>query len=62
MCVNFSVFLLLKYNENNVLFSKITQNKVKGPFFLTKCLFCYAMLGGCPYLLNKTLDKVYSDR
>ena len=43
-------------------FTKTTQNKVKGPFFLGKCPFCYVMVGDCPYFLNKALDQVYSNK
>ena len=48
----------LKCNENAVFFFKNTQNKEKGPLLFKKWSFCYA--DGCPYLLNKALDKVYS--
>ena len=53
----FSERLLLKYNENTVFFFKITQNKEKIP--LEDCTFCHVKFGGCPYLLNKTLNKIY---
>ena len=58
MCVYFLELLLLKCNENAVLFFKITQDKVNGLFFLEKCPFCNIVFGGCPYFLNKVLDKV----
>ena len=45
---NFSEHLLLKCNENAVLFFEITQNKVKCPFYLENGFFCYVMFGGCP--------------
>ena len=62
MCINFPELLLLKDNGNVVFFSKTTPNKVKGPFFLEKCPFCYVMFGGCPYILNTTLIKKYSNK
>ena len=62
MCVHFSELLLLKCNEISVFFFKITKNKIKCPFFLEKSPFCYVMFGGCPYFLNKTLDKVDSNK
>ena len=62
MRVRFSELLLLKCNENAVLFLKTTQNKLKDSFFLEKYPFCYVMFGGCPYHLNKNLYKVYSNK
>ena len=50
------------WNENPVFFFKITQNKVKSPFFLDKCPFYYVMFGGCPYILNMTQDKAYNNQ
>ena len=35
---------------------KINQKSL----FIEKCPFCYDIFEGCPYFLNKTLDKVYS--
>ena len=46
----------------NFLANCFTQNKVKGPFSLEKCPFCYVIIGGHPYFLNKTLDKVYNNQ
>ena len=62
MCIHISQLLFLKCNENVIFFSKTNKNKVKGPFILKKCPFCYVMLGGCPDFLNKALDQVYSNK
>ena len=51
MFEQFPDLLLLKCDENAVFFCKITQNKVKGSFFIEKCSFCYAIFGGCPNFL-----------
>ena len=39
-------------------FSKITQNKVKGSFFLEKGTFIYVLFDYCHYFLNETMDKI----
>ena len=60
--VHFSEILFLKLNENAVPIFKITQNKLKVLFFLEKYPFCYVMFRGCPYFVNKTVDKVDSNK
>ena len=62
MYIYLPILVLFKCNENVVLFSKTTQNKVKGLIFLEKYPFCYVMFGVCPYFLNKALDQVYSNK
>ena len=58
ICVNFSELLLIKCNENYFFHFKITQNKVKEPFFSKSALFVIML-----YLeANKTLDKAYSNQ
>ena len=48
----------LKCNKNASFSFKNTQNKENDPLLSEKLsFFCYA--GGCPYFLNKALDKVY---
>lgn len=51
---NFSELLLLKYNENAVF---VFSFKL---FFIEKWPFCYFMFIGYPYILEKSLDKVYN--
>ena len=59
MCIHFfSEMLHLKCNEHAVFFLEVTRNEVNGSFFLEKGPFCDVMFGGCPYFINKTLDKV----
>ena len=59
MWVNFAKLLLLELNENAVFCLTITQNKVKGPFFLKSFFFILlALVVGCLCFLNKILDKI----
>ena len=44
ICFHFLEFILLKRVENAVFFFKITQNKVKVPFFLKRALFIMLLL------------------
>ena len=60
--VHFLELLLLKCNENAALYFEIIQKKVKGYFYIERGPFRYVMLGGCPYFLNETLDKKYSNQ
>ena len=61
MQVCFLELVLLKRNENGTIFLKISQYKVESLFFLEKCPSCYVIFGGCPYFLNRTLNKVCSN-
>ena len=60
MCIHFPEMLLLKCNKNVVFFSKTTQNKVQGPFFLEKCTFCHVWW--LFLFSDKTLDQVYNNK
>ena len=59
--VHFWELLLSKNNENAAFIFKITQHKVKDPLF-SFLAFCCVMIGGCPNVLNKNVDEVYSSQ
>ena len=52
-CVHFSELLLLKCDENAVLFFKVTH---KGSLFSWKCPFGYVVIGGCSFFPNKYIE------